>query len=87
MNLNFDTMETATKTLKEEVIEYLTHSENARLFEAVKQEIESFQENGRSLNDIWKMLFLSEYQIRKGEVTSQEEVENQIQTWKNRRER
>jgi hypothetical protein len=80
-------METAVKTLKEEVIEQLIQSDNVRLFEAVKQEIESFRENGSSVHDLWEMLFISEHQIRKGEVFSQEEVEKQIQTWKNRREK
>jgi len=80
-------METAVKTLKEEVIEQLIRSDNLRLFEAIKQEIESFRENGTSVHEMWKVLFISEYQIRKGEVFSQEEVENQIQTWKNRREK
>lgn len=80
-------METAVKTLKEEVIEQLLQSDNVRLFEAVKQEIESFRDNGSSVHDLWEMLFISENQIRKGEVFSQEEVEKQIQTWKNRREK
>lgn len=80
-------MEIAVKTLKEEVIEQLIQSDNIRLFEAVKQEIESFRENGSSVHDLWEMLFISEHQIRKGEVFSQEEVEKQIQTWKNRREK
>lgn len=80
-------MEAAVKTLKEEVIEYLTQSENARLFEAVKQEITCFEENGRSSRELWSSLLESEHQLRKGEVYSQEEVEAHVQAWKNRRQK
>ena len=80
-------METATKTLKEEVIEYLTQSENARLFEAVKQEIEFYKENNRSNAEFWQMMFESEQQFKAGQSLSQEEVETELQAWKSRRKR
>lgn len=78
-------METAVKTLKEEVIEYLTQSENPELFEAVKQEIRCFEENGRSLKDLLMRLWESEMAISRGEVLSQQELENEFREWKNRR--
>ncbi|MBC7891418.1 MAG: hypothetical protein H7Y12_04320 [Sphingobacteriaceae bacterium] len=78
-------METAVKTLKEEVIEYLTQSENAQLFEAVKQEIECFEENGRSFKEVLTRLWESETAINRGDVISQQDLENELREWKNLR--
>jgi hypothetical protein len=80
-------METVVKTLKEEVIEYLTQSENAQLFEAVKQEIECFEENGRSIKNLMDALLQSENDLRHGRVIPQEEIKNELNAWIARRAR
>ena len=86
-DLNVTSMETAVKTLKEEVIEYLTQSENARLFEHLKREIAYFEENQEGRADFWQMMAESEYQFSTGQFFSQEEVEKELQEWKSRRKK
>lgn len=78
-------METAVKTLKEEVIEYLTQSENAQLFEAVKQEIRCFEENGQSIKTMMDMVLQSENDIRHGRVMPHEEFKKEFKAWIARR--
>lgn len=78
-------METAVKTLKEEVIERISALEDLETLQGVRRVIDYFHPKPVTEDELQAKIEKARAAVSQGDVLSLEEMKEEIQSWKNRR--
>jgi len=78
-------METAVKTLKEEVIERISALEDLETLQGLRRVIDYFHPKPMTEEELQAKIEKAQEAARRGEVLSKQELEAEIAAWKARR--
>lgn len=78
-------METAVKTLKEEVIERISASEDLEMLQRVRRVIDHFHPKPITEVELQAKIAKAMEAARRGEILSKQELEAEITAWKSQR--